>query len=243
VPEPSALVSPPVDDAPPWSVEPNTEKKPELSAAVESAVIADTNSGAQLVQGDVKQQAAIANMQAQLAGEAVGALPVAEPEPVPQAPAPVVPTDESKPSRVIASAMPSVEKLALAEVTPDNWIQLYLGLGVGGVLQSTVSNCVLVHVQANVLSFRLDAAHSTLYDPGHQQRLADLLKVYFGEPVSAVIEQGSVTEETPALFATRMRQEQHSRALADLQADPLVQKLLQQFDAVIDDTTVTALEV
>jgi len=101
----------------------------------------------------------------------------------------------------------------------------------------------LVSVQANVLSFRLDAANSTLYDPAHQQRLSDLLTNYFGEPVSAEIELGTVNEETPALFATRMRQEQHTRALADLQADPLVQQLLQQFDALIDDATVTALEV
>jgi len=247
-----AVVSPPVDDAPPWSVEANTEKKPELSTEVAPAVTvqtstADTNNGAQPAQSDVNQQAAMANMQAQLAGEAVDAMPVAEPEPerVTQSPAPAQTqaTTAPKAERVVPNALPSVDKLSLGDVNRSHWIQLYLGLGVGGVLQSTVSNCVLVSVEANVLSFRLDAANSTLYDPAHQQRLSDLLTAYFGEPVSAEIELATVSEETPALFATRMRQEQHTRALADLQADPLVQQLLQQFDAVIDDATVTALEV
>jgi len=252
VPVPAApvetVVSPAVDDAPPWSVEPSPEKKPELSTVVAPAVTAhtstvDANNGAQPAQSDVNQQAAMANMQAQLAGEKVDAMPVAEPEPTPQSPAPVAAMATPKAERVVPNALPTVEKLPLSEVGPSHWVQLYLGLGVGGVLQSTVSNCVLVSVQANVLSFRLDAANSTLYDPAHQQRLSDLLTAYFGEPVSAEIELATVSEETPALFATRMRQEQHTRALADLQSDPLVQQLLQQFDAVIDDTTVTALEV
>lgn len=243
------------EDTPPWPVEPNPEKKLELSVAAEASVTTEVNGSAQQndgtearsptlsAQSDVKQQAAMANMQAQLAGEAVEAMPVAEPEPVVSSVKPAVPVVASKPERVVPNALPSVEKLALNEVSPENWIQLYLGLGVGGVLQSTVSNCVLVGVQANTLSFRLDAANSTLYDPAHQQRLSDLLSSYFGEPVIAVIEPGTVAEETPALFAARMRREQHARAMSDLQADPLVQQLLQHFDGVIDDATVTALEV
>ena len=250
--------SPPVDDAPPWDLESAAEKKSELSTPPAAPMDTAASAAAEpnVAPGDAQrtetpinrqaqagQQAAIANMQAQLAGEAVDALPMQEEvldAPVQASKVAVKPVE---PARVIPSALPSVGKLALNQVTPDNWIQVYLGLGVGGVLQSTVSNCVLVNVQDQRLNFLLDAAHSTLYDPGHQQRLSDLLTKYFGESVTAVIEPGQVNVETPAVFSTRMRHEQHGRALADLQADPLVQQLLQQFEAAIDHETVTALEI
>jgi DNA polymerase-3 subunit gamma/tau len=136
----------------------------------------------------------------------------------------------------------TAEKIALASVTPEHWIPIYLELGVGGVLQSTVSNCVLVHCNGNQLSFVLDANNSTLYDTGHQQRLSDLLTQYFGEPVTATIEMGVVTGEAPAGYLTRLRQEKHARALAQLQADPIVQDLIETFDAVLDEESVTSLE-
>jgi DNA polymerase-3 subunit gamma/tau len=131
-----------------------------------------------------------------------------------------------------------LSKVPLSEAAPDNWPQIYLGLGVGGILQSTVSNCVLVGRQGNQLSFILDEANSTLYDEGHQQRLADLLSDYFGEPVRALIQPGSVAGETPAAIASRLREERQADAVAAIKNDPLVQRLLEHFGAQLREDTI-----
>ena len=137
---------------------------------------------------------------------------------------------ESKPNEL--------KKIPLAAMTPERWIELYAGLGVGGVLQSTVSNCLLQHIDGDQWYFLLDHNHSTLYDEGHQGRLSELLVQYFGQPITAVIELGTVTAETPAACAIRIRQEQHAYALHAMNTDPVVQQLLQQFEGVLDEESV-----
>ncbi len=128
--------------------------------------------------------------------------------------------------------------IALSAARPERWIEIYARLGVGGVLQSTVSNCLLQHIEGDCWYFILDHNHSTLYDESHQARLAELLSKYFGQPLQAIIELGTVTGETPAACAIRIRQEQYAQALQSLNADPLVQQLLQQFEGVLDEESV-----
>lgn len=131
-----------------------------------------------------------------------------------------------------------LKKIPLAAMTPARWIELYAGLGVGGVLQSTVANSVLQHIDGGQWYFLLDHNYSTLYDEGHQGRLADLLSQYFGQPLTARIELGTVTEETPAQCAIRIREEQQTYALDAITNDPLVQQLLQQFEGELDKESV-----
>src|SRR5690625_1130028 len=126
---------------------------------------------------------------------------------------------------------PTGPRLTLAEATPDNWCDIYTGLHVGGLLQATVSNCVLVGREGNVLDFILDEANSALFDENHEQRLADGLSDYFGEPVRVRIQLGPVTGETPSARAIRRRQEQYDDAVSAIKNDPLVQQLMTEFDA------------
>ncbi|MGH1373901.1 MAG: DNA polymerase III subunit gamma/tau [Cellvibrionaceae bacterium] len=132
-------------------------------------------------------------------------------------------------------------KVALAAAEPSRWIEIYAGLGVGGVLQSTVSNCLLQQVSDQKFYFMLDHNHSTLYDPAHQGRLAELLSRYFDQPIEAFIELGTVTEETPAACAARIKQEQYQGALQAMHQDPVVQQLLAQFEGELDQESVQAI--
>ncbi len=139
------------------------------------------------------------------------------------------------------AAQPQLAKVALSAADSTRWIEIYAGLGVGGVLQSTVSNCLLQQINGNQFYFLLDHNHSTLYDPAHQARLADLLSRYFEQSIEAFIELGTVTAETPAACAIRIKQEQYSGALQAMHQDPLVQQLLQQFEGELDQESVQAI--
>lgn len=138
-------------------------------------------------------------------------------------------------------AQSPVKKLLLEQVNPQSWPQLYVGLGVGGLLQSTVAHCQLVSRQGTQFQFVLDETNSTLYDEGHQRRLADLLSDYFIERIQVSIKLGQITAETPAAIAARLKLERQARAVSAIHNDPIVLQLIAHFDAVVRDELIAPL--
>lgn len=131
-----------------------------------------------------------------------------------------------------------LRKVPYEQAGPNDWLEIYLGLGVTGILQSTVANCQLMSRQGNEFHFVLDDTNSTLYDASHQQRLADLLSDYFIERVQVRIQPGTVTAETPALMAIRVRQERQVEAEQAIKNDPIVQQLIAQFGATLREDSI-----
>src|SRR5690606_11324548 len=168
--------------------------------------------------------------------------PVAvDPASVNSAPQPLAsPTTQAMPNEPVVPAR-RVQKIPLERASPATWPEIYLGLGVTGILQSTVANCQLVERQGNQFYFVLDQANSTLYDESHQLRLADLLSDYFIEPIKVVVQAGEVTAETPAAIAIRHKQERQENAVASIKNDPIVQQLIKHFDASLREDTIVPL--
>ncbi len=177
--------------------------------------------------------------------EAAPAPPASAPTPIAVpaslAPVPARQTVAAAPVAPAEKAKAPVQKVLLEQAGPETWPQIYLGLGVTGILQSTASNCQLVGRQGTQFHFVLDEANSTLYDEGHQQRLADLLSDYFIERVKVVIQPGKVTAETPAAIAIRHRQERQADAVASIKNDPIVQQLIEHFGATLREDSITPL--
>ena len=136
------------------------------------------------------------------------------------------------------TAQPTLTKILYEHAAPNDWPNIYLGLGVSGILQSTIANCQLVTRQGNEFNFIVDENNSTLYDPGHQKRLADLLSNYFNETIQVIIQPGKVTVETPAMIALRHKQERQANAVIAIKTDPIVQRLIEQFGASLREDTI-----
>lgn len=134
-----------------------------------------------------------------------------------------------------------VRKISYEQATPQDWPEIYLGLGVTGILQSTIANCQLVARSGNEFQFIVDDNNSTLYDPSHQQRLSDLLSNYFIERVYAKIQVGKITAETPALLAKRHQQERYDKAVVAIKTDPIVLQLIEHFGATLREETIQAI--
>lgn len=132
----------------------------------------------------------------------------------------------------------TLRKVPYEQASPANWTEIYLGLGVTGILQSTVANCQMINRQGNDFYFVLDKANSTLYDTSHEKRLADLLSDYFVESVRAHIQLGEITAETPSAMAIRLREERLQDAISAIHNDPIVQQLIAQFDATLREETI-----
>jgi DNA polymerase-3 subunit gamma/tau len=139
-------------------------------------------------------------------------------------------------------AMPiAVRKVLYEQASPQDWPEIYLGLGVTGILQSTIANCQLVARSGNEFQFVVDENNSTLYDQSHQQRLADLLSHYFVERVHVKIQPGKLTAETPALIAKRYQEERYANAVTAIKTDPIVQQLIEHFGATLREETIQAI--
>ncbi len=132
----------------------------------------------------------------------------------------------------------TLRKVPYGQAGPADWTEIYLGLGVTGILQSTVANCQMVKRQGNEFFFVLDEANSTLYDVSHEKRLADLMGDYFVEPVRVHIQLGQVTAETPSMMAIRLREERLQDAIHAIKNDPIVQQLIAQFGATLREETI-----
>nr|WP_324258819.1 DNA polymerase III subunit gamma/tau [Cellvibrio fontiphilus] len=154
----------------------------------------------------------------------------------PEAAQPPVAALVNEPAKVPAPK--SLRKVPYEQAGPADWTEIYLGLGVTGILQSTVANCQLVKRQGNEFFFVLDEANSTLFDISHEKRLADLLGDYFVEPVCVHIQSGQVTAETPAMMAIRVRAERLQDAIHAIKNDPIVQQLIAQFGASLREDTI-----
>ncbi|MCD9457868.1 DNA polymerase III subunit gamma/tau [Marinibactrum halimedae] len=126
------------------------------------------------------------------------------------------------------------KSVSLSELTAQSWLTAYLQLKVGGVLQSTVSNCVLQQVEGKTLHFLLDASNATLYNDSHQERMEDVLSGYFNTPVKVSITVGQVTGMTPAMAAIERRKQLHQQAVEAISIDPMVQQLQTAFGITID---------
>lgn len=149
------------------------------------------------------------------------------------APAVIAPAETIK-----VPAPKTLRKVPYGQASPADWTEIYLGLGVTGILQSTVANCQMTNRQGNDFYFVLDKANSTLYDTSHEKRLADLLSDYFVEPVRAHIQMGEITAETPSMMAIRLREERLQDAISAIKNDPIVQQLIAQFGATLREETI-----
>ncbi|MES2821767.1 MAG: DNA polymerase III subunit gamma/tau [Pseudomonadota bacterium] len=143
------------------------------------------------------------------------------------------------------------EPEALAEPVPAlqpatglaaEWLALFPRLGISGMTGSIAANCTLVAVEGDTWRLHLDPAQSALFNATQQQRLNDALNHYHNRTLKLEIELRKPEQETPAQAAARKRHERLRAAHAAIQADPLVQQMVQQFAAVIRDGSIEPVE-
>nr|WP_010133649.1 DNA polymerase III subunit gamma/tau [Microbulbifer agarilyticus] len=143
----------------------------------------------------------------------------------PETPAPVSEREQQ------ASEQASTSAARLEALTPGSWPAMYPQMGVTGILHSIAANLELLGRQDNILSFTLDQTRSSLYDEGHQRRLADVLSDFFGQPVTVQIQVGDVYGGTPAQLIAATKEAQLLSARDSLNQDPLVQELQAELGA------------
>lgn len=170
------------------------------------------------------------------------AAPVASAEPRQEPPTPVKvePAPEAPVAQACAVAADRFGNIE--ELVQTNWHQLLEQLGLGGIVYTIAINCVLRSRDGNSLQFSLDEANAALFNKGHVQQIRSALEKYFGHSLTVDIEPGEVHDETPAQRQTRLRLERQQAAVATIEADPLLQKLIARFDGELDRASITPVD-
>ena len=217
---------------------------------------------AQLPQGNVQNSALVNNSASVEAPQ-----PVKKPEPVAQPQAaverpvvkdvaetviePVVEPRQSVVQDIASEPVPELSgeesasnllsestAITLAELSPATWNQLFERLGFGGVVGNIASHCVLQHIDGDKVILDLDESNATLFSDSYTARIQEHLSVTLNAPLKLTINVKPVQVETPAGRKTRLIKQRRQQALVDLNNDPNVQTLINDFAAVLVEDSV-----
>jgi DNA polymerase-3 subunit gamma/tau len=97
---------------------------------------------------------------------------------------------------------------------------------------------VLVGRERGVVRLALDARNQPVRTPAQEEKLAQALSRYFGEPVRLEFQAVAAGAETPAQLARRVSEQELIAARRAFEADPGVQGLRDLFGATVLPDTV-----
>jgi DNA polymerase-3 subunit gamma/tau len=114
-----------------------------------------------------------------------------------------------------------------------NWAVIVGRLDLGGLARQLAVNCVFVAREAGVLRLALDQRSQSIRSRTQEDKLAQALSRYLGEPVRIEIELGAGPVDTPAREQLRRADERLASARDSLAADPAVLALQERFDGIL----------
>ena len=131
------------------------------------------------------------------------------------------------------SASDEISHLPPATGLAADWLALFDQLGLSGLTQSIAAHCQLVARDAGIWTLHLDPGHSALYNENHRLRLQQALITQQGSELRLDVEVQAPQQETPAVAAARRKATRQKAAEASIHADPMVQRLRNEFSAEI----------
>lgn len=158
---------------------------------------------------------------------------------------PVVPHPALVPEQALvpqeSKATETPAALALAQLQPARWIDLFLQLPLTGVARNIAANSVLREADGNRLTLVLEEGKATLYNDEHRKRIESVLAEYFSAPVQLRIDVGVVGGETPSAWRARREAERKEASRKAFVEDELVRAVVERFGAEIQYDSITPL--
>jgi DNA polymerase-3 subunit gamma/tau len=124
----------------------------------------------------------------------------------------------------------------------DSWAELVDGLGLTGMTRQLAQHCELAHRDAQRIELRLPSAHARLLDRQYEDKLRLAIQQRLGAEVRVSIRVGEGSGSSPAAVADRERQQRHERAVKEIEEDPFVRDLLENFDARVIESTIKPIQ-
>jgi len=158
------------------------------------------------------------------------------------------PATEASPAR--STAARSVDTPG-AEAAPEglsapaasgSWSEILTQLDLQGAARQLANHCVLIERRGGLVRLALDPRNQLVRTRAQEEKLAQALSRYYGEPVRLELTVGELSNETPAQAEQRASAADLEAARRALDADDTVRALKERFGATVLPETVRPLK-
>jgi len=119
-----------------------------------------------------------------------------------------------------------------------SWASILSQLDLQGAARQLASHCALLGRQGGLVRLALDPRVKFVRTPSQEEKLAQALSRYYGEPVRIEFSTAAGEAETPAQAEQRASQQELASARQAFETDPGVQGLRERFGATLLPDTV-----
>jgi len=123
-----------------------------------------------------------------------------------------------------------------------DWCDLLPQLGLSGMVESLARHLSLELSDNERMVFHFTAEQDAMLNEDRRNRIRAAIHVVRGESLQIEFVQGAQTTETPAQRADRLRAERQAEAVRAIEADPLVQTLIEQYGARVETESIRPLD-
>lgn len=132
-------------------------------------------------------------------------------------------------------------KQSVSMADHNAWRELLNQLSITGPTLAFAQQCSLNQQSEESLTLYLNPQYKALYNERHKMRLQEALKNYFHRDIQVIIEIKDSTAQTPAQITQQEQEAKKQSAKKAINADPTVQRIMQQFDATILEDSIEPL--
>lgn len=148
-------------------------------------------------------------------------------------------TVESKPQ---TATVQSAASPAAAPASTLDWPQLSQQLKLAGMAKMLAQHSEAKTITGEKIELCVPDVHKHLLEKKYQDKIQAALHTYFGKPVTLNFSVGSITGLTPVALQQREEEEKQAQAIAAIETDPVVQELIEQFDAKLIVSSIKPIE-
>ncbi len=136
---------------------------------------------------------------------------------------------------------PTPVKQAVAQSSED-WPALVEQLALKGMTKMLAQHSEARVLSADTTELCVPEIHKHLLEKTYQAKIQEALNKHFGQSVKLKIAVGDVTGMTPAALQQQKIEAKQSAAVAAIETDPVVQALVENFDAKIIVSSIKPIE-
>ncbi|MFN7086023.1 MAG: DNA polymerase III subunit gamma/tau [Burkholderiales bacterium] len=140
-----------------------------------------------------------------------------------------------------AAAAPALRESKKKPVS-GQWSEIVEQLGLSGMTRMLAQHCELVRRDETCIELRLARAHERLLEKTYQEKLKTALRSHFGGTPRVVISVGEDHGNSPAEIAGRDSRRRQAQAIAEIEQDPFVRELVENFDARVIESTIKPIQ-
>jgi DNA polymerase III subunit gamma/tau len=156
--------------------------------------------------------------------------------------APTVRPSTTAPAATAAAIQKSVSTPAVAAAASHapagEWATIVAQLGLAGPSSQLAAHCVLTSKQGNHVKLALDAEGETFRRPALEDRLAQALSTYFGEPIKLEVTAVADAANTPARLQKAAADDRLQAARASIDSDPNIRAMRDIFGATVQPDSI-----